>query len=508
MSFSCKASSARLEPKNVGGVVPGQGVRAVLNQVEKKKFLLLLSRQPQPLEKNLKRHSRESAKWRIERSESVAAVIRAHEKFPPDLVIIDMAELSGQLGELLEHAKRRWPRTFFSLLTDQPAGDFQATFERYGTLPIIAPDSAVLVSRAIEKEMVGLVNGTLQGLLLSSFLQMMEWETKSVSIHVSAGPRWGRIHLSQGKFVSAYVHGLTLAPEEAAIEIMMWDNISISVERSYHNHPTDKLLALSSLIMDAMVRKDEAALNAPADEGEPPEDEPDGDEPDDPANAPEPDLTALGNLTTLGNSARPDESDADLLSTVERAARQMLGDQTLFDALEAATLDEDAFVSVSRASTAPPALNIDDAPDDDEIELYIIQNSVSVPSQQVQKKLLAKPNVRDVLITEVMSIDGALAAALVDHHSGMALEMVGAGVNLELAGAGTTGVVRAQHKAMTMLGIADGLEDMLVTLQTQYHLLYLLPGTSFFLYVILQKEQANVAMARYLLKSAAGSIRL
>ncbi|AZI43316.1 DUF4388 domain-containing protein [Deinococcus psychrotolerans] len=438
---------------SVGG--PAKGGEVILARVETKKFLLLLTQQAPQLEKDLRRYSRESVKWRIETTGSVAAVMSAYESFPPDLVVLDPALLEGSVESLLEHAKRNWPRTFFLLLSDRPEADFQAVFERFGSLPIIAPESALSVSKAIEKEMVGLVNGTLRGLMLSSFLQMMEWEAKSVSIHVSAAEKWGRIHLYKGKFVSAYVHRQELSNKQAAIEIMMWDNISIAVERSYHNHNNQPTLPLSSLLMDAMVKKDEEAM-APA----PPEQNN------------EPDAEATSNL--------------DIFS-------------------------EDAFDD-------PPEFEFDDAIavseeiDEDEMGLYIIQTSVpssiSVPSKEIEKKLLGKPNSRDILVGDILSIDGAVAAALVDYSSGMALDMVGSGIDLELAGAGTTEVVRAQKRSMELLGIEGQIEDMMVTLEQQYHLLYILPGTTLFLYVVLRKEQANLAMARYKLKAAAAQLQL
>ncbi len=422
----------------------------ILTRVGTKKFLLLLSRQAPHLEQDLRRHSRESAKWRIETTQSVAAVVGTYESFPPDLIVLDPAALDGDIETLLDHAKHHWPRTFFTLLSDQPEASFRDAFERFGSLPIITPGGAAEVSREIEKEMVGLVNGTLQGLMLSSFLQMMEWESKSVSVHVSTAERWGRLHLHHGKFISAYVHGKALSAEEAAVEILTWDNISIAVERSYHNHNHNDAagLPLSSLIMDAMVRKDEAALNAPPEE--------------------------------------PLLSDDD------------------FKMLD--ILDEAAFEPQLPAPGA--ALNVAEEIDDDEMELYIIQNSVSVPSREIEKKLLTKPNSHDILVGDILSIDGAVAAALVDYSSGMTLDMVGSGLDLELAGAGMTEVVRAQKRAMELLSIKGQIEDLMVTLEQQYHLMYILPGKTMFLYVVLRKEQANLAMARYRLKAAAGELHL
>jgi hypothetical protein len=99
-------------------------------------------------------------------------------------------------------------------------------------------------------------------------------------------------------------------------------------------------------------------------------------------------------------------------------------------------------------------------------------------------------------------IDGALGAALVDYTSGMALGTVGGSKDLDLtvAAAGNTDVVRAKVRTMEMLGLKDEIEDILITLGSQYHLIRLLKGrgnNGLFLYVALDKSRANLAMARH-----------
>lgn len=98
----------------------------------------------------------------------------------------------------------------------------------------------------------------------------------------------------------------------------------------------------------------------------------------------------------------------------------------------------------------------------------------------------------------IMTIDGALAAALVDHRSGMCLAQAGSGMNLDLAAAGNTEVVRAKLKTVESLGLRRGIEDILITLVDQYHLIRLVPNHSgLFLYLVLDKNKGNLALARY-----------
>ncbi|ABX04220.1 MAG TPA: hypothetical protein DEF47_15870 [Herpetosiphon sp.] len=101
-----------------------------------------------------------------------------------------------------------------------------------------------------------------------------------------------------------------------------------------------------------------------------------------------------------------------------------------------------------------------------------------------------------------MNIDGALGVALVDYTSGMTLGTAGgnSALNLELAAAGNTEVVRAKMKVMSRLGLKDQIEDMLITLGTQYHLIRILQKKpSIFLYLALNKPTANLALARIML---------
>jgi hypothetical protein len=101
-------------------------------------------------------------------------------------------------------------------------------------------------------------------------------------------------------------------------------------------------------------------------------------------------------------------------------------------------------------------------------------------------------------IAELLKIDGGIACAVVDANSGMVLGKDGTGVNLDIAAAGNTEVVRAKLKTMKSLGIKDKIEDILITLNTQYHIIRpIVDKPGLFIYLVLDKAKANLAMARY-----------
>jgi hypothetical protein len=96
-----------------------------------------------------------------------------------------------------------------------------------------------------------------------------------------------------------------------------------------------------------------------------------------------------------------------------------------------------------------------------------------------------------------MEVDGALGCAIVDYTSGMLLGSAGSGVDLEMAAAGNSDVVKAKLKTMSSLGISGGIEDILITLDSQIHIIR--PSKTndgLFIYLVLDKGKSNLALAR------------
>lgn len=110
----------------------------------------------------------------------------------------------------------------------------------------------------------------------------------------------------------------------------------------------------------------------------------------------------------------------------------------------------------------------------------------------------------DAALQQLLELDGALAIALVDLGSGMALaQQSTVPFDLELAAAVNTEVIRAKMRAIESLGLGETIEDILITLGSQYHLIRLsarpeLAGV--FSYLVLDRSRSNLALARRALK--------
>ena len=110
---------------------------------------------------------------------------------------------------------------------------------------------------------------------------------------------------------------------------------------------------------------------------------------------------------------------------------------------------------------------------------------------------------------QLLEIDGAVGTCIVDYSSGMVLGSQGSGVDLDLAAAGNSEVVKAKMKTMKSLGIEGDIEDILITLESQFHVIR--PTSEhggLFIYLVLEKAKANLALARHKVQSIEKSLTI
>ena len=92
---------------------------------------------------------------------------------------------------------------------------------------------------------------------------------------------------------------------------------------------------------------------------------------------------------------------------------------------------------------------------------------------------------------------GFIAASLVDLESGMtlAVKAVRSDFDLTAASAYNSELVKQKLKIMQTLGLNGGIEDMLITLTDQIHLIKMVSKVTF-LYLAVDRSQSNLAIVR------------
>ena len=92
---------------------------------------------------------------------------------------------------------------------------------------------------------------------------------------------------------------------------------------------------------------------------------------------------------------------------------------------------------------------------------------------------------------------GFIAASLVDLDSGMTLAVKSARADFDLtaASAYNSELVKQKLKIMRTLGLTGTIEDMMISLTDQIHLVKLI-GPTTFLYLAVDKKQSNLAIVR------------
>lgn len=126
------------------------------------------------------------------------------------------------------------------------------------------------------------------------------------------------------------------------------------------------------------------------------------------------------------------------------------------------------------------------------------KTSGNIPQQTVT----SKEKIMSTDISGLTAIGGFIGACLVDSETGLMMASEGGGkLDLEAAGAANTEVVKAKLAAIEMLGLDDSIDDILITLGKQFHLIRPLEQSpTVFLYVALDKKAANLGMARVQVK--------
>jgi len=222
------------------------GLETVLIVDDEKTFLL-------SLRDGLKAHEK---KFRVLTAESGKEAISLLRALPIDLLITDlkMPEVDG--FELLAWTTREKPELPVIVMTAFGTAEIEAQLADIDSLQYLEKPLALGdLESAIFTALKAKARSYIRGITLATFLQLMHMEKKSCTLKISQAERIGYLFFKTGVLLDADTGDLK--GDEAAYEILAWDDAEIEMDSHCRRQEQVITAGLEHLLIDAFRRKDE-----------------------------------------------------------------------------------------------------------------------------------------------------------------------------------------------------------------------------------------------------------
>lgn len=379
--------------------------------------------------------------------------VEAFEKNDISLVVTDlkMPVMDGfQLLAYLMSAHQDTPVIVMTAFGTPEIEDCIGMFEAYGYLE--KPIDFQLLADTIRSGLNPATENRLTGITLFSFLQLLHAERKTCFLKIRSEGRKGTLYFSEGELLDATYKSLT--GDAAVAEIINWQQAEVEIANIFIKLSRRVEKPFRQILMETIQRR-------------------------------------------TANKQSVDEVVGDILEQPEKLLSESLPNA----AVNGDEAEPDFDAEFSRIFDSPEIVSAGDQPD-----AHKPQPKSTTNRKESQFNMANNVNES---ISELMQIDGAMAVALVDQRSGMLLGSAGSGLNLEIAAAGNSEVMRSKLKVMGNLALKDRIEDILISLTGQYHLMRpLVTQPNLFIYLVLNRTNANLAMARFKLSDIEGKIEV
>ncbi len=203
-------------------------------------------------------------RYKLFTAENGKKAVEILEMHPIDICITDIRMPVMDGFELLVVMNSRFPTVPVIVMSAYGSKELVEKLESIGGM-IRFLEKPIAIDRLIEsiEEVLqqGAQSGSMTGISVASFLQLLEMEEKTALIEVQTTGKKGLFYFHEGELYDA-VCGEKLG-EEAAIEMILWDKVRIQFKRL----PDKKILRriqteIMPLLMEAYRRKDEAQADS------------------------------------------------------------------------------------------------------------------------------------------------------------------------------------------------------------------------------------------------------
>ncbi|MGD9971576.1 MAG: response regulator [Desulfatirhabdiaceae bacterium] len=201
-------------------------------------------------------------RYRLYTAENGKQAIEILKANPIDILVTDirMPEMDG--FELIVYMNTHYPTVPIIVMSAYGTREIESRLNNIGIVRFL--DKPVAFEKLISSIEDGLTRGTqsgsMTGISVGSFLQLLEVEEKTCLLDVQTNGKKGLFYLNQGKLYDAVCGNLVA--EEAAIEMIMWEGVKLQ----FKSLPDRKIIRrittdIMAMLMEASRRKDE--INEP-----------------------------------------------------------------------------------------------------------------------------------------------------------------------------------------------------------------------------------------------------
>ena len=307
----------------------------------------------------------------------------------------------------------------------------------------------------------------IEGVSIAGFVQLLNMERKTCALRASVSGAQGVLFFHAGALVDARQGELSGA--DAALEIFTWKDPIITLEVQSRGRAATIHVGVTELLLESARLADERERN----------------------------------LRRSGAQGR-----SSVRSEVVPVA---------VAAPVAATVSASVPASVPRGPTLSLVPPISPLPRESALAEFELTDSPwmePAPASVLQPAPWERPETQVViahLLAEVMKLDGAIGAAVANWELDHSLGVLGGRGPLlvDVAVSGNCRVMRALMNAMTRLGLKSRVQDILVTLDEQSHILWpLAQHEGLFLYLAVDRARSNPALTRLRLQKILDAHRL
>ena len=174
-----------------------------------------------------------------------------------NLVVTDLRMPKMDGFELLAHMSGNYPGIPVIVMTAYGTPEIEERLQKMGTFHYLEKplDLNVLADKITDALVPGSSQDRIHGISLAAFLQLVEMENKTCTLTIKSHTAEGRLYFVKGALLQAETGNLK--GEEAALDIVAWDNVVIEIQYVCAVKKKSIELPLAEILLEGFRLKDE-----------------------------------------------------------------------------------------------------------------------------------------------------------------------------------------------------------------------------------------------------------